>query len=134
MTASLGFNEITASLDNLPRRLANPEVVLYEVGKMIERIAIHELEKNRFCSPLSPSYLLPLREKPFTKYRWPISKPSRFDGLLSANSSRGVYISEITPDSVTVSMPREVVGKISMRLSEIEEFMAEYILASLKGA
>ena len=141
MTTSVFFNEITVSLEKLQGCLANPELILHELGKEIEEIATRELELNPFRHPLSQAERSPIQHKPFSWYCGSFSEQSRYRGPLSERSfgnerpsillSPGVSISRLTQDSVTVVMPREIVGKVHMRLPEIEQRLGERLTEML---
>jgi len=113
-------NEITISLEKLQGFLTNPEFLLYELGKEVERMANRELYFNPFKYPLSIPKQPPIQQKPFTQYRRPFP------------TSSGVRISRVTPNSVTVSMPREILEKVKRRLPEIEELFKSYLSTSAR--
>jgi hypothetical protein len=127
MTTSVGFNEITVSLEKLQGTIANPEFMLYELGKEIERMANRELRRNSFKNQFSLTRRSPIEQKPFSLYRRPFSGPLFGNGKPSFHRDSGVRISRFTEDSVTVSMPREILAKVSWRLPEIEEFCRDYM-------
>ena len=123
-------HEITVSLEKLQGSLVNPEFLLYELGKEVERIANRELQRNQFKNPLSLTGRSPIQQKPFTRYRRPVSESSHVNGWSSIRPNRGVTISRLTPTSVTVIMPREILKKLRRRLPELEELFKGYLTDS----
>jgi hypothetical protein len=131
MDTFAGFNEITVSFKKLQGRLANPELILHELGREIEEIATEELQRSPFKHPLSPADRSPIQQKPFSRYRSPFPEPSFGNERPSILLNPGVSISRLTQDSVTVAMPREVVGRVHMRLPEIEQRLGERLTEML---
>ncbi len=111
MLTSTSTKNITLSIENPLKDPTVLEPLLYEAGMQIACIARREMQWGKFRSPFSSSMRMGARG-PATRLGF---------------GSR-IRISHLTSDSVTVSMPREVLGRVAMRLPEIEEYLTAMLI------
>lgn len=128
------MKEITLTLKNARGESTILEPFLYEMGQEIERVANLEMQRSRFVNPFASFHKPYFSSRPFSSST--MMHPR--DQFTKFSMRPRIRISRLTPHSVTVSMPREVLPAVAARMPEIVEMLEhrieEMLVKRLDGA